>query len=73
MQAFRVSKGTRVEVCHVNDRSRWRGHCTCKHSEFSEPIGRTRTQVVFRSGKWMMRVKVRDVRIFNGYRWVAMS
>lgn len=73
MQSFRVSKGSGVEICQVSDRSRWRPHVTRLESEFAEPISRTRTQVVFRRGKWLMRVKVRDVKIFNGYRWVAMS
>ncbi len=73
MQRFEVRQGAIGEVAKMNDRNKWRTWTTTKPLSFNEPISRTRTSVVFRSGRWLLRVKVIDVRMHNGYRWVPMK
>ena len=73
MQRFEFRQGAMGEVAKMNDRSHWRTWTTTKPLQFDEPISRTRTTVVFRSGRWLLRVKVLDVKMHNGYRWVEMK
>ena len=73
MQRFEVREGAIGEVAKVSDRNQWRPWTMTKPVSFDEPVSRTRTMVVFRSGPWLLRVKVIDVRMHNGYRWVAMK
>lgn len=73
MQTFRVKAGVHCEVVHVNDRRHWRSHVTKRQNTFDEPVSRTRTFVVFRSGRWFLRVKRADVMVHNGIRWVRME
>lgn len=73
MQQFRIEAGTPGEVSWVTDRGQWQRWTTTKRSEFAEPISRTRTMVVFRDGRWLLRVRIIDVAMFNGYRWVRMK
>ncbi|MCO8124511.1 hypothetical protein NHH03_22420 [Stieleria sp. TO1_6] len=72
MQSFKVAAGVFVEVCEVNQRN-WRSFKTTKENRFNEPISRTRSTVLFRSGRWMMRVKPDFVQMHNGLRWVRMK
>jgi hypothetical protein len=73
MQKFEVRQGAIGEVAKVSDRNQWQSWTTTKPVSFDEPVSRTRTMVVFRSGPWLLRVKVIDVKMYNGYRWVAMK
>ena len=73
MQTFRVKSGVEVEICKANNRADWSPFTTTKVSTFDEPISRTRSTVVFRSGRWMMRVKPHQVEMFNGLRWVRLK
>ncbi len=73
MQQFRIEAGTPGEVSKVNDRGQWRPWTTTKQLQFDEPISRTRTMVVFRDGRWLLRVRIIDVAMFNGYRWGKMK
>ncbi|QDV46312.1 hypothetical protein Enr13x_62210 [Stieleria neptunia] len=73
MQSFRVSRGVRVEVCKANRRGDWVSFTTTKTNTFDEPISRTRSTVVFRDGRWLLRVKPHQVEMFNGLRWVRMK
>ena len=73
MQTFRVKSGVEVEVCQANHRTDWSPFTTTKVNEFDEPISRTRSTVIFRSGRWMMRVKPHHVEMFNGLRWVRLK
>ena len=69
MQRYRVNPGTPAHVASVNDRADWRPYQTKKLCEFDEPISRSRSQVTFRRGRWLLRVKPGDVRVHNGIRW----
>ena len=73
MQRFEVRQGAIGEVAMISDLNQWRSWTTTKPLSFDEPVSRTRTMVVFRSGRWLLRVKVIDVKMHNGYRWVAMQ
>lgn len=73
MQRFEVRQGAIGEVAMISDLHQWRSWTTTKPLSFDEPVSRTRTKVVFRSGRWLLRVKVIDVKMHNGYRWVAMK
>ncbi len=73
MQKFAVDRGTMGGVAKVVDRDNWRSWTTTKRLEFDEPVSRTRTMVTFRRGRWLLRVKILDVRMHNGYRWVNMK
>lgn len=73
MQRFEVRQGAIGEVAMISDLNQWRSWTTTKPLSFDEPVSRTRTMVVFRSGRWLLRVKVIDVKMHNGYRWVAMK
>ena len=73
MHRFEVRQGAIGEVAMIGDVTQWRSWTTTKPVSFDEPISRTRTKAVFRSGRWLLRVKVIDVKMFNGYRWVAMK
>ncbi len=73
MQQFQIETGTSGEVTKVTERDQWQPWTTTKQLQFTEPISRTRTLVVFRSGRWLLRVKIIDVRMHNGYRWQAMK
>ncbi len=73
VQAFRIYAGIHGEVAHVNDRSNWRPYVTTKENTFDEPVRRTPAFVVFRSERWFLRVKVCDVMLHNGIRWVRMK
>ncbi|TWT91308.1 hypothetical protein [Stieleria varia] len=73
MQSFRIEPGVPCEICKQNDRQHWRPYQTTKLNCFSEPVSRSRISVTFRSGRWLIRVKIRDVKQFNGYRWIAMK
>ncbi|MDV6032596.1 MAG: hypothetical protein F9B45_21425 [Phycisphaera sp. RhM] len=73
MQSFRVGRGIQVEICKANHRSEWISYKTTKTNHFDEPIGRTRSTVVFRDGRWLLRVKPHDVEMFNGLRWIRLK
>lgn len=73
MQSFRVKLGIRVEVCRANNRVDWISFTTTKINTFDEPISRTRSSVIFRDGRWLMRVKPQEVEMFNGMRWVRLK
>lgn len=73
MDRFEVRQGAIGEVAKMSDRKRWRRWTTTKPLSFAEPVSRTRATVVFRTGRWLLRVKVIDVKMHNGYRWVAMK
>ncbi len=73
MQSFRIKPGVPCEVCKQNDRTRWWPYQTPKENVFDQPISRSRVAVTFRTGRWLIRVKIRDVQQFNGYRWVGMK
>ena len=73
MQSFRVRAGVAVEICKANNRADWNAFTTTKINTFDEPISRTRSTVIFRSGRWLLRVKPHHVEIFNGLRWVRLK
>jgi len=73
VQSFRVKAGVRCQVCKANRRGDWISYQTTKVNEFDEPVGRTRSAVTFRQGRWLLRVKPHQVEVFNGLRWVRMK
>ena len=73
MQRFEVRQGAIGQVAKMSDRNQWQSWTTTKPLSFDEPIRRTRTTVTFRSGRWLLQVKVIDVKMHNGYRWVSMK
>ncbi len=72
MQQFRVLSGTRIEVRRKAGQQ-WQGFTTTKTTTLDEPIRRSRTAVVFASRGWLLRIKIDDVQIYNGLRWVRMK
>ena len=73
MLEFQVREGVVGEIAKVTDRSHWRRWITTKTITFKEPERRSRTTVVFRSGRWLLRVKISDVRMHDGVRWKPMK
>ncbi|KAA5545447.1 hypothetical protein FYK55_07300 [Roseiconus nitratireducens] len=73
MQMFRVPSGIHGEVRMANRPEHWIPYTTKMQSDFDEPVSRTRTTVVFRSGRWLLRVKRHDVQLYNGIRWIRMK
>ncbi|QEF97244.1 hypothetical protein Mal15_12830 [Stieleria maiorica] len=73
MQSFRIGKGIQVEVCKASNRAEWTPYTTTKTNTFDEPVSRTRSTVVFRSGRWLLRVKPHHVEMFNGLRWLRLK
>ncbi|MCA9138247.1 MAG: hypothetical protein KDB00_15855 [Planctomycetales bacterium] len=73
MQTFRIHADVQVEICKANNRAQWVPFKTTKINTFDEPISRTRSTVVFRSGRWLLRVRPHHVEIFNGLRWVRLK
>ncbi len=72
MQQFRVSAGVCVEV-RKQAGQQWQGFTTTKTTTLDEPIRRSRSGAVFASSGWLLRVKIDDVQIYNGLRWVRMK
>lgn len=73
MVEYRVDAGTRGEVTKDDAEEAWRPWTTRRTLTFSEPERRTRTLVVFRSGPWLLRVRILDVKLNNGIRWRQMN
>lgn len=72
MQQFRVLAGACVEI-RKQDGKQWQDYTTTKQTTLDEPIRRNRSSVVFAAAGWLLRVKVDDVQIYNGLRWVRMK
>ena len=73
MQSFRVRAGVEVEICKANNRADWFSFTTTRTNTFEEPLSRTRSTLVFRRGRWLLRVKPHQVEVFNGLRWLSLK